>query len=112
MSDWNLKHPFIDNVLDPVSIVIGILVAIPVLWTWWDVVVGRRRLHKIWLKKACATTGKLPAVLVVDLLAGPGCASAMVGAELANISCKVMLFQNDMSSNTYVNFGPLRHPRF
>ena len=45
-------------------------------------------------------------------LAGPGCVAAMVGAELSNLSCRVMLYQNDRATSTYVNFGPLRHPRF
>ena len=179
MLDLNLKTLFIDQVLGPIGVIVGLLVAIPVFWTWYDVVWGRRRKHGVWLKKAAANSGRLPAVLIVDMLAGrdmgaavrhfmaaddalkaipaeriitvsrdcdlkpddmpalareiqdavgtvsrhgadelyvflgsPGCVSAMVGAELSNVSCKVLLFQNDRASKTYVNFGPLRHPRF
>lgn len=42
--------------------------------------------------------------------AGPVFASAMVGAEFSNASCQVLLYQNDQGN--YINFGPLRHPRF
>jgi hypothetical protein len=171
---------FTTKTADPISIWIGLLTAIPIFWIWFDVVFGRRKRHNRWFKRAKTTSGRLPAVLIVDLLAGrdisaavqhfmvqddrlkeipddhiikvtrdrditpedmpglardvqdgigevlrlgadelfvflagPMCASAMVGAELSNISCKVFLYQNDRgSSSTYVNFGPLRHPRF
>lgn len=41
---------------------------------------------------------------------GPVFAAAVVGAEFANASCRVLLYQNEQGQ--YVNFGPLRHPRF
>lgn len=44
--------------------------------------------------------------------AGPVCVASMLGAELSNVSCKVLLYQNDRATSSYVNFGPLRHPRF
>lgn len=165
--------------LDPIGVWVGLIAAIPIGWTWWEIIIGRKRRHKIWLEAASSTQAKIPAVLIVDLLAGknveapvkrflsgidqlknlpkarfikinrekhlapgdmpelardiqdavstvlrlgadelhvflagPGVASAMVGAELANIGCRVLLYQNDPASNTYVNFGPARHPRF
>lgn len=175
----SFKSDFIDQVLDPLGVIIGLVIAIPVIWTWWDLVFGRRMRHRRWQRHAVSTTGRLPAVLVVDLLpgkdvsvavrhfiagqptlqsiaderivkivrnctllpehmadlaldiqnavaqilrqgadelhvflAGPGCASAMVGAELSNTSCRVFLYQTGQGSGTYTNFGPLRHPRF
>jgi hypothetical protein len=42
--------------------------------------------------------------------AGPVFAAAVVGAEFANAGCRVLLYQNEQGK--YVNFGPLRHPRF
>jgi hypothetical protein len=170
---------FINDVLGPIDTVVGLLLAIPIVWTFYDLVWGLRRKHKKWFNQARSTSGSLPAVLIVDLLtgrdigaavrhfmagsetlraipderfvsisrdtdlapndtpklareiqdaigivlrqgadelhvflAGPVFAAAMVGAELSNVSCKVVLYQNDRASNTYVNFGPLRHPRF
>lgn len=168
------------NIIEgPVAAWIGLLTAIPVFSLWFDLVWGKHRRHKKWMKNALEARGRLPAVLIVDLLAGkdisaavshfmasqddlkdipqnrivkverncditpedmpmlakdiqdkageillhgadelyvflacPVTAAAMVGAELANISCKVQMYQNDRASSTYVNFGPLRHPRF
>ncbi|KOR30083.1 hypothetical protein TI03_00470 [Achromatium sp. WMS1] len=40
--------------------------------------------------------------------AGPVFAAAVVGAEFANASCRLMLYQNEQGK--YINFGPLRHP--
>lgn len=170
---------FINNVLNPIGIVVGLLMSIPVFALFYDRFFGRARLHGKWMKEATGNTAHLPAVLIIDLLAGkdilavvkrfmagneklkditderiikidydndltpkdmpdlarkiqdaagevlrhgadelhvfiagPVCAAAMVGAELSNISCKVLLYQNDRAASTYVNFGPLRHPRF
>lgn len=168
-----------NQILDPIGIWFGLLLSIPIIWTWLDLVWGKRRKHRQWHDKASQTKGRLPAVMIIDLLpgrdistavahyiasqenlkdipeeriikvsrdknlrpedmptlareiqdaigivlrhgadelsvffAGPGCVSAMVGAELSNISCRVLIYQNDNTTNTYVNFGPLRHPRF
>lgn len=158
---------------------IGLVTAVPVFWLWYDLIYGRTRKHKKWMSDAVENTGRLPVVLIVDLLAArdievavkhfmagderlknipeeriikisrnkellpadmpalaseiqdaagevlrhgadelnvfiasPVSVAAMVGAEFSNLSCKVLLYQNDRASNTYVNFGPLRHPRF
>lgn len=170
---------FTQKWLDPIGVWVGLLSFIPLALLWWDHFYGRSRRHGKWLERAKSTTGKLPVVLIVDLLAGkdiaaavrhfmaqheqlrdipderlikinrdhdltpedmpqlarevqdsiaqvlrhgadelhvfiagPGCANALVGAELSNISCRVLLYQNDRASNRYVNFGPVRHPRF
>lgn len=170
---------FTRDVLDPIGVWLGIVLSVPIIWTWLDLVWGRRRRHKRWHRKASSYAGTIPSVLIIDLLpglditatvdhyrakdeelkmipqdrvikvsrdreltpddmpklaldirdavakilrlgtdklhvflAGPLCAAAMVGAELSNISCRVLLYQNDKRSSTYVNFGPLRHPYF
>lgn len=170
---------FTEEVANPISVWVGIITFIPIVWLWMDMLWGRKRRHDSWFRNAKTTAGSLPVVFIVDLLAardisaavshylaqedrlkgipeeriikvernadlspadmpalaqdiqdkigealrhggdelhvflaGPVIACAMVGAELSNIGGKVFLYQNDRSSNTYVNFGPLRHPRF
>lgn len=166
----------INEVLDPIGIVIGLIISVPIFWTWYDLVLGRRRRFNKWRKHASSYTGELKAILIIDLLSGkdmsnqveryitsqqetlgnipkerrvhlnwqdemtpenapdiarrmqeeiaslqgidelhvfyggPTTAAAMLGAELANIGCKVMLYQNDRNQQKYVNFGPLRYP--
>lgn len=34
---------FIAVWLDPIGVVLGLLALVPIVWTWWDVVFGRRR---------------------------------------------------------------------
>ena len=54
--------------LDPVGVVIGLIIAVPVVWTWFDVVIGQRRRRRRWFRDACLNPGERPAILVVDLL--------------------------------------------
>lgn len=42
---------FINDVLGPISVVIGIITIFPVLWIWWDVTFGRKRRHKRWFEE-------------------------------------------------------------
>jgi hypothetical protein len=56
--------------LDPVGVVVGILIAVPVFWTWWDVVFGDRRRRRRWFHQARSAPGETPAILIVDLLSG------------------------------------------
>lgn len=168
---------FTNDVLDPVGIWLGIVFAVPIFWTWYDVSLGRSRRYRTWLREASREPGARPAILIVDLLpkkdvrasvehyragsealkaipderifvvareawlepddapalvgdvqavaaeilrsgadvvhyfhAGPVFAAAVVGAEFANAGCRVLLYQNEQGK--YVEFGPLRHPRF
>lgn len=59
---------FISTWLDPISIVIGILLSIPIIWTWVSISFGERRQQRIWHKQARQQKGMRPAILVVDLL--------------------------------------------
>lgn len=61
---------FISDWLDPLGVVIGLALAVPIFWTWYEVVLGSRRRHRRWLREARRHPGTRPALLVVDLLPG------------------------------------------
>lgn len=61
---------FIANWLDPISVVLGLLALVPIVWTWWDVVFGRRRRERRWFADIRRRPGERPAILIVDLLSG------------------------------------------
>jgi hypothetical protein len=61
---------FITDVLGPISIVVGLVTAIPIFWTWWQVVFGERRRLRRWHREAREHMGLRPAILIVDLLPG------------------------------------------
>jgi hypothetical protein len=60
-------HDFTMNVLDPIGIWLGLVLAVPVFWTWWDVVIGRRRRRQRWFDQVRREPGQRPAILLVDL---------------------------------------------
>ncbi|MBK8455499.1 MAG: hypothetical protein WAQ53_01210 [Thiofilum sp.] len=61
---------FIQEVLDPIGIVIGLVLAIPVFSTWYQVVWGERRRYRHYLQAIRNAPGQRPAILIVDLLPG------------------------------------------
>jgi len=61
---------FIANWLDPLGIVLGLISLVPIFWTWWDVVFGRRRRERRWFAEITRRPGERPAILIVDLLPG------------------------------------------
>lgn len=61
---------FIHKVLDPIGIVVGLLIAIPVFLTWYEVTLGRKRRRRRWFQEAQEDKGQRPAILIVDLLPG------------------------------------------
>lgn len=61
---------FIMNWLDPIGVVVGLVISVPVFWTWWDVVFGRRRRERRWFYEIRRTPGNRPGILIVDLLVG------------------------------------------
>ncbi|MDP2752378.1 MAG: SAVED domain-containing protein [Rhodocyclaceae bacterium] len=56
--------------LDRASIAVGIILAIPVFWTWWQVVFGERQQRKKRLADISRSPGHRPSILIVDLLPG------------------------------------------
>lgn len=61
---------FIAAWLDPLGIVLGLVALVPIFWTWWDVVFGRRRRERHWFADIRRRPGERPAILIVDLLPG------------------------------------------
>lgn len=61
---------FIAVWLDPIGVVLGLLALVPIVWTWWDVVFGRRRRERRRFEDIRRQPGERPAILIVDLLAG------------------------------------------
>jgi hypothetical protein len=61
---------FVMKWLDPVGVVIGLLIAIPVFWTWYEIIFGYRRRQRKWRREASQQNGVRPAILIVDLLTG------------------------------------------
>ncbi|HJO34878.1 MAG TPA: hypothetical protein QF361_01515 [Gammaproteobacteria bacterium] len=59
---------FIADWLDPIGIVLGLAALVPIIWTWWDVVFGRRRRERRWFSELARRPGERPAILIVDLL--------------------------------------------
>jgi len=60
--------PFITGTLDPIATVVGLISAIPIFWTWYDVVIGRKRRARRWLREVRRKPGQRPALFLVDLL--------------------------------------------
>lgn len=60
----------IHTILDPLGIVVGLILAVPVFWTWYQVVWGSRRRYRLYLHAIRTTPGYRPAILIVDLLPG------------------------------------------
>jgi len=65
-----MLRAFIANWLDPIGVVLGLLALVPIVWTWWDVVFGRRRQERRWFADIRRQPGERPAILIVDLLPG------------------------------------------
>lgn len=61
---------FVGDWLDPLGIVLGLVALVPIFWTWWDVVFGRRRRERRWFAEISRRPGERPALLIVDLLPG------------------------------------------
>jgi hypothetical protein len=58
-----------NNILNPISIWLGVILAFPVFWTWYDVVVGQQRRRRRWFEHVRREPGQRPAILIVDLKA-------------------------------------------
>jgi hypothetical protein len=68
---------FINTILDPLGIVIGLILAIPVFWTWYQVVFGAQRQQRRWLHEISVSPGVRPVILILDLLPGKNIRAAV-----------------------------------
>ncbi len=67
---WQSISDLIMAYLDPIGVVVGILIAIPVLWTWYEVTLGQRRQRRRLYRELRNKPGGRPGILVLDLLPG------------------------------------------
>lgn len=74
---WDQLSGPIMTYVDPIGVVVGVLIAIPVLLTWWEVTLGRRRQQRRWFRELRSQPGERPAILVLDLLAGKDVAASV-----------------------------------
>ncbi|SFF47504.1 hypothetical protein SAMN04488120_10557 [Fontimonas thermophila] len=58
------------TLVDRIGIVVGLVVAVPIFWTWWQVTFGIQRRRRRWLREISQTPGARPGVLIIDQLAG------------------------------------------
>jgi hypothetical protein len=65
---FETSFAFINQWIGPIGTIVGLFTAIPIFWTWYSVVFGRKRQHRKWHEEASNIIGKRPSVLVVDLL--------------------------------------------
>lgn len=74
---------FITKVLDPLGIVLGLVALVPLFWTWWEVVIGRRRRERRWFAEIRRQPGERPGLLIVDLLPGKEIRASVENYRLA-----------------------------
>lgn len=67
---WQTFSAPIMTYLDPVGVVVGILIAIPVFWTWYEVTLGQRRERRRLYRELRTDPGQRPGILILDLLPG------------------------------------------
>lgn len=70
---------FVTEVLDPIGIVVSLLIAIPIFWTWWEIAFGAKRRHRRWFKQAQEHLGQRAGILIVDLKPGKNIRTTVEG---------------------------------
>ena len=60
-------NEFIQKYLNPIAVVVSLIASIPLWWTWYEVIFGRKKRHKLYVRNAINQKGVKPALLVVDL---------------------------------------------
>lgn len=76
---WETIKEFIMAWLDPIGIILGLLISIPIIWTWYEVIFGKRHQYKKWHREIRKQPGKRPGILIIDLLPGKN-----VSADIEN----------------------------
>lgn len=77
---WQLLKEIADWV-DPIGVLVGLITAVPVFWTWWEIVFGARRRRRELFREARRHQGERPAILVVDFLPGKDMDAAVAHAR-------------------------------
>lgn len=67
---WEQSSEFVATYLDPIGVVLGLVVTIPIFATWYEVTIGRHRRHRRWFHEMRERPGQVPAILILDLLDG------------------------------------------
>lgn len=58
---------FLDTFISRLSSAIGIFAIVPILATWYEVRIGKKRQHQAWWQEAKQAAGARPAIFIVDL---------------------------------------------
>lgn len=74
--------------LERIGILVGLLAAVPIFWTWWQVVFGERRHRRRWLAEVTRQPGERPGILVIDLLPGKDIAASVRHCIAADAALK------------------------
>ena len=53
--------------VEPASVVVTLILAFPIFWTWWAVTIGRHRRHLRWLRSMRKVAGGMPSILIIDI---------------------------------------------
>jgi hypothetical protein len=67
---WQEFSAFVMTFVDPIGVVVGILIAVPVFWTWYEVTLGQRRQRRRLYRELRGNPGVRPGILILDLLPG------------------------------------------
>lgn len=97
---------FISYWLDPISIVLSLVLAVPILWTWWDTVFGKNRRERRWFKEMRDRPANRPGILIVDLLVGRDVRPAVERFRLQTQELRDIPDDRILSVRRDVKFGP------
>jgi hypothetical protein len=67
---WQQMSSIVMTYLDPVGVVVGLAIAVPVFWTWWEIAFGQRRQRRRLFRELRGNPGGRPGILILDLLPG------------------------------------------
>jgi hypothetical protein len=103
VSDWITKY------FDGIAIILGIISAVPIFWTWYSLTLGQKRKERQWTKNAIQNIhGKIQCVLIIDLLPNKDIKTPVLrylkqNEQLKDIPDELVLHINHESSTTPEN---------
>lgn len=81
---------FINETLNPISIVLSLVLAIPVFSTWYEIVWGKRYRLRRWHKQIMQESGLRPSILILDLLPGKRIGLAVENFRQQDVALKTI----------------------